>query len=107
MDEIMKSFFTKSSSSRQLHYVNKVKELQQAKEMRTFLDEARRTGLSLTLGIAVDAWVCPIELDLYHDPGRELSEWLLNFICGLCHRIQAEIDELLILWPTLADLTYP
>jgi hypothetical protein len=103
MDEMMYRFFDDQPISRFIYYNRKVEELYRAKEMRTFLDEARRSGLKLTLGAAVDAWMCPVEIQLQSEPGREMTEYLVTWMAGMCHRIQADIDELLIAWPSLRD----
>lgn len=103
MDEITFLFFEQNPGSRYLHYRRKQIELEQGRSMRAFVDEARRSGCRLTFAVAVDAWVCPIELDLGTRPGKDFTENIFDFTAGMCHRIQAEIDDMLLCWPSLGE----
>ena len=105
MNETMYQYFEKEPTARTLYYRQKSEELERARETLAFIDEARKSGLSLTFGVAVDAWVCPCQIDLGNEQGQDLVMYLLDWTAGVGHRIQAELDEMLAAWPLLSERT--
>lgn len=102
MDETARMFFDKVPVARELYYRQKLQELQRSRDMIVFLSYARKWAPSMQILVSEDLPLYSINLQT--GPGKDLGDYFLNWVLGVSHRIQAELDDMVRLWPSLGDL---